>query len=156
MSMSVKIKSADGDVFNWDMDIITKYSPVVKKLVKSGKISDDEEVIHLSKISTVAMEKILSWCNFHTNLDPESENLYQQKSHWDQEFLNVDVNTLFDILISAHHLDIKLLVELCCDKVVNQIKGKQPEELRTLFQISNDLKPEEEDIIRLENEWMGI
>lgn len=155
MSKLVKIKSADGDIFNWDIEIIMKYSPTVKRMLSNGKFSDDEAVVHLSKISTVAMKKITNWIYFHSTIDLESEDYKYRVEEWNKEFLDVDVNTIFDILISAQNLEIKVLMDLCCDKVGNLIKGKQPEELRTLFEINSDLKLEEEDMIRLENEWLG-
>ena len=33
------------------------------------------------------------------------------------------------------------------------IKGKTPEEIRVMFNIKNDLTPEEEEQIRKENDW---
>lgn len=151
----MKIQSADGDIFSWDMDIFTRFSPTVKRMLQKGKFSIDESVLHLSKISTVAMRKITTWAYFQASLNLENGDFQSQSEQWNMEFLDVDVNTLFDILISAQNLEMKGLVDLCCEKVVNLIKGKHTEELRNLFEIKNDLKPEEEDIIRLENEWLG-
>jgi S-phase kinase-associated protein 1 len=34
------------------------------------------------------------------------------------------------------------------------IKGKSPEQIRTIFNIVNELTPEEEEQIRRENEWI--
>ena len=40
-------------------------------------------------------------------------------------------------------------------KCANMMKGKTSEEIRKKFNIKNDLSPEEEEQIRLENQWMG-
>lgn len=155
MSKLVKIQSSGGDNFSWDIELIARYSQTVKKMLSSGKFSNDNAVVHMSKISTVAMKKITNWVYFHSSIDLEDENYKERADTWDKEFLDVDVNTLFDILISAENLQMKVLLDLCCQKVSSLIKGKQPEELRVLFEINSDLKPEEEDVIRLENEWLG-
>lgn len=50
-------------------------------------------------------------------------------------------------------MDIKPLLDVGCKTVANMIKGKNPEEIRKLFNIQNDFTPEEEEQIRRENEW---
>ena len=72
---------------------------------------------------------------------------------WDQNFLKVDQGTLFEIILAANYLDIKGLLEVTCKTVANMMKGKSAEEIRKLFNIENDLTPEEEEQIRKENEW---
>lgn len=54
---------------------------------------------------------------------------------------------------AANFLDIKSLLDLTCQKVADMIKGKQPEEIRKIFNIENDFTPEEEAKIREENQW---
>lgn len=54
---------------------------------------------------------------------------------------------------AANYLDIKALLDVGCKTVANMIKGKSPEEIRKTFNIQNDFTPEEEDVIRRENEW---
>lgn len=74
-------------------------------------------------------------------------------SEWDQKFLQVDQEMLFEIILTANYLDIKPLLEVGCKTVANMIKGKTPEEIRKTFNIQNDFTPEEEAQIRRENEW---
>lgn len=72
---------------------------------------------------------------------------------WDQKFINVDQEMLFEIILAANYLDIKPLLDVGCKTVANMIKGKTPEEIRKLFNIQNDFTPEEEAQIKKENEW---
>lgn len=89
-------------------------------------------------------------------------------SEWDQKFITVDQEMLFEIILAANYLDIKPLLydrlhayhepqhltffsDVGCKTVANMIKGKTPEEIRKLFNIVNDFTPEEEAQIKKEN-----
>ena len=50
-------------------------------------------------------------------------------------------------------MDIKPLLDLTCATVASMVKGKTPEEIRTTFNIVNDLTPQDEAAIREENKW---
>jgi S-phase kinase-associated protein 1 len=74
-------------------------------------------------------------------------------SPWDQTFITVDKELLFDLILAANYLDIKGLLDLGCKTVANMIKGKTPQQIREELGIENDFTPEEEEQIRKENEW---
>lgn len=107
--------------------------------------------------------KVLEWCEHHRN-DPEpslngheatdnSKRRNGEISEWDSKFVQVDQEMLFEIMLAANYMDIKPLLDLGCKTVANMMKGKSPEEIRKLFNITNDFTPEEEALIRKENEW---
>nr|CAD1822091.1 unnamed protein product [Ananas comosus var. bracteatus] len=72
---------------------------------------------------------------------------------WDDSFLNVPVNTLYDISTVANFMVVEDLLDSCCQKIASMIRGKSVEEIRKLFNIENDFTPEEEAEIREENSW---
>ncbi|KAG8739924.1 hypothetical protein FRC10_004985 [Ceratobasidium sp. 414] len=72
---------------------------------------------------------------------------------WDQKFIQVDQEMLFEIILAANYLDIKGLLDVGCKTVADTIKGKTPAEIRRHFNIVNDYTPEEEAQIKRENEW---
>ena len=104
---------------------------------------------------------VIRWAEHHKDDPPPPEQDADEKRDkrtdniepWDMEFLKIDQQTLFDLILAANYLDIKALLDTCCKTVANMIKGKTPEELRKTFNIVNDLTPEEEEQIRKENEW---
>ena len=61
----------------------------------------------------------------------------------------------FGFVEAENYLNIKNLFDMTCQSVENMMKGNTTEEIRKKFNIKNDFSPEEEEQIRLENQWMG-
>ena len=85
--------------------------------------------------------------------NPASLHSEEEAKEYDAAFVKVDQSTLFELILAANYLNIKPLLDLCCLTVANMIKGKTPEEIRKTFNIVNDFTPEEEEEVRLENQW---
>ncbi|MCH82387.1 SKP1-like protein [Trifolium medium] len=60
---------------------------------------------------------------------------------WDAEFVKVDRGTLFDLILAANYPE--LVGSYICKTVADMMKGKNPEEIRRIFNIVNDYSPEE-------------
>ena len=82
-----------------------------------------------------------------------SNNLSDVTSPWYAEFVNLDQEILFELILAANYLDIKPLLELACAKVASLIKNRTIPEIRKFFNIENDFTPEEEAQIMEENKW---
>ena len=74
-------------------------------------------------------------------------------SAWDCEYVDIEQELVFELILAANYLDIKSLLDLCCAKVAAMIKGKPVEEVRRQFNIVNDFTPEEEAHVREDNPW---
>ena len=62
---------------------------------------------------------------------PLSHNdMAQVVDQWHADYVNVDQELLFEIVMAANYLDIKPLLELSCAKVASLIKGKSVQEIR--------------------------
>ncbi|KAH0470970.1 hypothetical protein IEQ34_000693 [Dendrobium chrysotoxum] len=107
-----------------------------------------KNVIPISNVTSSVLSYVFHYCKNHL----ESSNT-DDLEEFDNEFVDVDVNTLYDLLIAANYLNVKDLLDLVCQKVANLIRGKSPEEIRLTFNIENDFTPEEEEAIRNENSW---
>ncbi|KAK3333608.1 Skp1 family, dimerization domain-containing protein [Cercophora scortea] len=140
---------------------VAERSMLIKNLMED--LGDDavaDSAIPIPNVNEQVLRKVIEWCEKHKG-DPiqsaEEENDNRKKTteidEWDQKFMQVDQELLFEIILAANYLDIKALLDVGCKTVANMIKGKSPEEIRKTFNITNDFTAEEEEQIRRENEW---
>jgi len=153
---TVKLVSSQGDEFIVDVEVACM-SNVVKAMIDG---SSSDEPIPLPNVSTPILKRVIDYCTHHRDVPPEelpkplkSSNLADVVSTWDCEFVSVDQEVIFELILAANYLDIKGLLDLTCAKVASLIKGKTPEEIRKQFNIVNDFTPEEEAQVREENKW---
>jgi|ERR1712224_420359 S-phase kinase-associated protein 1 len=83
----------------------------------------------------------------------KSSNMTEVVQAWYAEFVNVEQETLFELILAANYMNIAPLLDLTCATVASLIKGKTPDEIRRTFNIVNDFSPEEEAQVRDENKW---
>ncbi|XP_004144851.1 SKP1-like protein 1B [Cucumis sativus] len=152
MSSSKKIvlRSSDGETFDVD-EIVAVESQTIKHMIE-----DDcaDTVIPLPNVTSAILSKVIEYCKMHVETDDKDSKVIDDTlKTWDAEFVKVDQNTLFDLILAANYLNIKSLLDLTCQTVADMIKGKTPEEIRKTFNIKNDFTPEEEEEVRRENQW---
>lgn len=120
---------------------------------------DDEEVVMpVPNVRSSVLQKVIEWAEHHKDSNfPDEDDDDSRKSapidSWDREFLKVDQEMLYEIILAANYLNIKPLLDAGCKVVAEMIRGRSPEEIRRTFNIVNDFTPEEEAAIRRENEW---
>eukprot|EP00435_Cladocopium_sp_Y103_P060943 s2085_g22.t1 len=110
--------------------------------------SGTDEEIPLPNVKTAILSKVIDYCKYHKDSPPEeiqkplkSTNLVEcGVSEWDNEYVNIEQEVLFELILAANYLDIKSLLDLTCAK-----------EIRKQFNIVNDFTPEEEAQVREEN-----
>ena len=83
----------------------------------------------------------------------KSANMHEVVQEYYANYVTVEQDILFELILAANYLDIKPLLDLTCATVASMIKGKTPEEIRKIFNIVNDFTPEEEAQVREENKW---
>ncbi|OGM40022.1 E3 ubiquitin ligase complex SCF subunit sconC, partial [Aspergillus bombycis] len=148
--------SSDGVDITVDRDVAER-SLLIKNMLED--LGETGEPIPIPNVNEAVLKKVIEWCTHHKNDPPstgdddDSRRKTTDIDEWDQKFMQVDQEMLFEIILAANYLDIKGLLDVGCKTVANMIKGKSPEEIRKTFNIQNDFTPEEEDQIRRENEW---
>ena len=130
---------------------------LIKGIVEDAGL---DEPIPIPQVKKAILDKILVYCkHLMENAPPEidkplrSNNLADVVSDWYADYVNVDQELLFEMILAANFLDIKSLLELCCAKVASIIKTMTIPEIRDYFHIENDFTPEEEAQIMDENRW---
>ena len=156
-SEKVKLTTQDGETIEVDKEIACK-SILVKGIVDDSDGANEE--IPLPTVKKAILEKILEFCEYiHKNSPPEidkplrSSELRDVVNEWYANFVNLEQEVLFELIMAANFLDIKSLLELACAKVSSIIKGMTIPEIRKYFNIENDFTPEEEAQIMDENRW---
>jgi len=155
----LKLISCQGDVFEVEASV-ANMSNFIKNMVDDSPDAVDEE-IPLPNVKSTILSKVVEYCKHHEDHPAEeiprplkSANLVEcGVSEWDADFVDIDKEVLFELILAANYMDIKCLLDLACAKVASMIKGKTPEEIRAKFDIVNDFTPEEEAQVREENKW---
>ncbi|KAG6097762.1 E3 ubiquitin ligase complex SCF subunit scon-3 [Claviceps sp. LM454 group G7] len=157
----VWLASNDNAIIEVDR-IVVERSMLIKNMLDD--IGDEgiseTNPIPIPNVNEAVLRKVIEWCEHHRNDPPQAQDddsdgrrRTTDIEEWDQKFMQVDQEMLFEIILASNYLDIKPLLDVGCKTVANMIKGKSPEEIRKTFNITNDFTPEEEEQIRRENEW---
>ncbi|KAM1056487.1 hypothetical protein ACFX13_030633 [Malus domestica] len=130
-------------------EAVAMESQTIKHMVEDGCA---DNTIPLPNVTSAILAKVIEYCTKHREEDraiaTDNENNFKE---WDAEFIKINQNTLYDLIMAANYLNIKGLLDLTCQIVVDIIKGKAPEEIRKMFNIKNDFAPKEEEKIHREN-----
>ncbi|EWC47799.1 E3 ubiquitin ligase complex SCF subunit sconC [Drechslerella stenobrocha 248] len=155
----MKLLSSDNVEIEVEKEVAER-SVLIKNMLEDVGDTTVGAPIPIPNVNEGVLRKVIEWCEHHRNDPPQpadEDSDSRKKStdieEWDQKFMQVDQEMLFEIILAANYLDIKPLLDVGCKTVANMIKGKSPEEIRKTFNIQNDFTPEEEDQIRRENEW---
>ncbi|MCJ1361494.1 hypothetical protein MMC16_000594 [Acarospora aff. strigata] len=155
----IVLQSSDNEEIPVEREVAER-SILIKNMMEDVGDAATAEAIPIPNVNATVLKKVIEWCQHHradppasTDDDSDSRKKTTDIEEWDQKFMQVDQEMLFEIILAANYLDIKALLDVGCKTVANMIKGKSPEEIRKTFNIQNDFTPEEEDQIRRENEW---
>ncbi|KAH7484375.1 hypothetical protein PRIC1_003684 [Phytophthora ramorum] len=155
----VNLVSMDGDSFEVSRSVAAM-SELVKTLISDDADDDEVQEIPLPNVKSPVLSKVIEFCSQHHNSPMreiekplKSADMHDVVSDWDANFVDIEQEILFELILAANYMDIKSLLDLACAKVASMIKGKTPQEIRETFNIVNDFTPEEEAQIREENKW---
>ena len=133
-----------------------------RSVLVKGILEDypDDAEVPLNNVKSNILKKIKEYLDHYENEEPKeierplaSNNFKECVNEWDYNFIDMDLQLIFEIILGANYMDIKPLLELSSAKVASIIKGKNTEEIRKIFDINNDFTPEEEQQIIEENKW---
>jgi len=156
---NVQLVSQEGDNFQVERKV-AKMSELVKTMLPEDEDADESQEIPLPNVKSSVLGKVIEFCRKYKE-DPmkeiekplKSSTMSEVVQEWYANYVDVEQEVLFELILAANYMDIKPLLDLTCATVASMIKGKTPEEIRKTFNIVNDFTPEEEAQVREENKW---
>ena len=125
-------------------------SNLIKYLINDFPEAGD---INLNGIKYEILLKIKEYLEHYEILEPKEitqplpkKDLRECIDSWDYEYINLENETIFEIMMAANFMDIQPLLELTCAKIASEIKGKNEEEIRNLFKMEKDCDEDEDSI----------
>ncbi|KAJ2380356.1 hypothetical protein GGI23_007807, partial [Coemansia sp. RSA 2559] len=113
--------------------------------------------IPLPEVNGKTLKKVIEFCEHHKD-DPvdgdDFDDLPRRSDDmdsWDKEFIDVEQDTLFEVLLAANYMGCSALLDLACARVANMVRNKDAAEIREMFNITDDFTEEEKEQIRKEN-----
>jgi S-phase kinase-associated protein 1 len=113
--------------------------------------------IHLTHIESSTLKKIIDWIRYHEHIPPKNIpkplpglELKRIVGNWDAEFMDCDVDSVYELLLASNFLGIIPLLELCCAKIASLIVGKTSDKIKEAFGLPEDFSYEDEAKIRKE------
>lgn len=95
---------------------------------------DDEIVMPVPNVRSSVLQKVIEWAEHHRDSNfPDEDDDDSRKSapvdSWDREFLKVDQEMLYEIILAANYLNIKPLLDAGCKVVAEMIREGLPRKL---------------------------
>jgi len=155
----IKLISKEGVAYEVP-EAVAKISELVKNMLEDDCDDDNMTEIPLPNVKTTVLQKVIEFSAHHLT---ESMNeirkplrstvMEEVVQPWYAEYANVEQIFLFDLILAANYMNIKPLLDLTCAKVAIMIKGQPPEEIRKIFNITDNSSPNEEAQTREESKW---
>lgn len=139
--------------------VVSKKAAMLSKLIKTTLEGDalTEEIV-MFHIEGQILDKIITYMNYHVDVPCrkiskplQSNDMSDLVDRFDANFVDVDQETMFKLLLAANYMDVKPLLYLVCAKTATLLKDKTPDQIRKTFNIRGDYTPEEEEQVRREH-----
>ena len=154
--MTARLLCKDGEVLEVPVALASNSELIATIIEDRGT---DEDIL-LDPVDKPTMEKVIVFMEHLAEHSPPeiekplpSTDFSQVVGAWYADYVNIETEKLFALVLAANYLDIKPLLELSCAKVASDIKGRSVPEIRQYFNIENDFTPEEEERMMEENRW---
>merc|ERR1711985_226979 len=102
-------------VSEWDSEHVNIEQEVLFELILAANYLDIKSLLDLTCAKVASMIKVIDYCKYHKENPPEeiqkplkSVNLIEcGVSEWDAEYVNIEQEVLFELILAANYLDIK-------------------------------------------------
>ncbi|XP_008779825.2 SKP1-like protein 1A [Phoenix dactylifera] len=142
---TITLRSSDGEEFEVE-EAAAKQSKTLTNIIEDGCADGG---IPVSNVTGKVLAKVLEYCKKHADSAATEEEI----AAWDYEYINVEQDVLYEVIVASNYLNIKSLLELGCRGAADMIKGRTPAEIRQWFKIPNDFSAEELREVKREMLW---
>jgi len=141
MTALIILVSKEGNEYSVSSDVC-KLSKLISETL-SEEEEEDITTISLPNATNKTLGKVVEFLKHYT-IEPMSEiqkpltssNMDTIVQKWYADFMNINQIELFELTNCANYMDIEPLLDLTCATFATQIKGKTPEEIKTIFQFN--------------------
>ncbi|CAD5175875.1 unnamed protein product [Musa acuminata subsp. malaccensis] len=134
----IALRSSDGQEFRLEMEACIMSEILTFVFDDCGT----EREVTLPNVNGKTMKKVIEYLKKHTESTSKGPDDDELKA-WDDEFMQVDTNTLHDLLKASNYLIIQDLLDLCVKTTAELMRGKRVEDIREIFNIKSDFTKEE-------------
>ena len=135
-----------------------KRSNLIKEFIKDFP----ENNIPLNSINYKTLLKIKEYLEHYENSEPKEirqplpkKDFKNIVDSWDYNFIDLQNETIFEIMLAANYMDIRPLLNLTCAKIASEITGKNELQIKDLFKMGKDRDMNENEIIdNMENKLL--
>lgn len=150
--MDIVLISSNGDKYHLPKNVAS-LSELVRTMTDNDMNESEEELeVPLLNVTSPTLEKIIQFLNYyHEHPFPEIQKPLQGSikdlvGEWYANYVDIKEDELFELINASNYMDISPLLHLGCATVASQIRGKTPEEIRTLFNINNNIAEDTQNI----------
>lgn len=178
--MSVTLVSSDNEHIVADREVV-QHANLVRNMLEN--VDDtNEAVIPLANVSGKILKKVMTFCEHHKQdplMEPKKKNKEESKKEekeekegeededeedldlpysgpiddWDASFVAVEKDELFELVLAANYLEVKLLLDIGCREIAKRINGMSTDEISEYLGVENTFTPEEQENVRKEYAW---
>nr|GLL20359.1 SKP1-like protein 1A [Ipomoea trifida] len=148
-SKTIILKSSDGEIFEVE-EAVALESQMLKYMIVDN--DDTTITIPVPEVTSKILGMVIEYCKRQVEAGKGTIN-FDDLQAFNANFVKVNHETLFELVLAANFLNIKSLHDLSCQTVADMIKGKTPDEISKIFKIKNSFTPEEEEEFCRENAW---
>jgi S-phase kinase-associated protein 1 len=116
-SKKITLRSSDGETFEVE-EAVALESKTIKHMIEESS-SSNQEVITLPIVSGNILAKVLQYCEKHIEDDRSTA---KELSTWDADFVKLDKDTLFQLVLAANYLGIERLVDLASEGAWSKVR----------------------------------
>mmetsp|Transcript_78238 Transcript_78238/g.217262 ORF Transcript_78238/g.217262 Transcript_78238/m.217262 type:complete len:133 (+) Transcript_78238:1-399(+) len=130
-------------------------------MIDEEQDENEAQDIPLPNVKAIELGKVIEFCKHYQEEEMKEidkplkcNDMKKMVQEWYADFVDLEQQPLFRLILAANYMDIKPLLELTCAKVASQIKGKTVEEIKKEFHIVNDFTEAEMAELREKIQWV--